>query len=108
MAYFREIARGQYFAVTTTGTPETHLLIPRPRNLSACTIIGEGVLSCCIIGQAVFRLERYGGVFRRYRFNYPTLAECYKAAAFNGSTKLREASSLRMRNRLWESSIRWE
>ena len=40
------------------------------------------------IGQAVFTLKGTVDYFINTVFNYPTLAECYKAAAFNGLNKL--------------------
>jgi NAD(P) transhydrogenase len=40
------------------------------------------------IGQAVFLLKGTVNYFKDTVFNYPTLAECYKAAAFNGLNRL--------------------
>jgi NAD(P) transhydrogenase len=40
------------------------------------------------IGQAVFCLKGKLDYFVNTVFNYPTLAECYKAAAFNGLNRL--------------------
>jgi NAD(P) transhydrogenase len=40
------------------------------------------------IGQAVLILKGKIDYFVETVFNYPTLAECYKAAAFNGVNKL--------------------
>ena len=40
------------------------------------------------IGQAVMILGGTIEYFVNTVFNYPTLAECYKAAAFNGLNKL--------------------
>src|SRR5712691_5128424 len=40
------------------------------------------------IGQAVFLLKGKITYFVNTVFNYPTLAECYKAAAFNGLNRL--------------------
>ena len=40
------------------------------------------------IGQAVLTLGGTVDYFVDTVFNYPTLAECYKAAAFNGINKL--------------------
>jgi len=51
-------------------------------------IIGEGASELLHIGQAVFALKGTVEYFVDTVFNYPTLAECYKAAAFNGLNKL--------------------
>jgi NAD(P) transhydrogenase len=40
------------------------------------------------IGQAVLILKGTLDYFIETVFNYPTLAECYKTAAFNGRNKL--------------------
>jgi NAD(P) transhydrogenase len=40
------------------------------------------------IGQAVMTLNGTVDYFINSVFNYPTLAECYKAAAFNGVNRL--------------------
>ena len=51
-------------------------------------IIGEGASELLHIGQAVMILGGTVEYFVNTVFNYPTLAECYKAAAFNGLNKL--------------------
>ena len=51
-------------------------------------IIGEGASELLHIGQAVMALKGTMEYFVDTVFNYPTLAECYKAAAFNGLNKL--------------------
>ena len=51
-------------------------------------IIGEGATELVHIGQAVLALKGTVEYFVDNVFNYPTLAECYKAAAFNGLNKL--------------------
>jgi NAD(P) transhydrogenase len=51
-------------------------------------IIGEGASELIHIGQAVLSLGGTIEYFTDTVFNYPTLAECYKAAAFNGLNKL--------------------
>jgi NAD(P) transhydrogenase len=40
------------------------------------------------IGQAVMTLDGTMDYFVETVFNYPTLAECYKTAAFNGLGRL--------------------
>jgi NAD(P) transhydrogenase len=86
IAYFREIARGQIRGDTTGRlklifSPETKLLL-------GVHIIGEGASELLHIGQAVLVLKGTIEYFVETVFNYPTLAECYKAAAFNGLNKL--------------------
>jgi NAD(P) transhydrogenase len=52
-------------------------------------IIGEGAAELVHIGQAVMILKGTIDYFVETVFNYPTLAECYKQAAFNGINRLR-------------------
>jgi NAD(P) transhydrogenase len=86
VAYYREIARGQIRGDTTGRLKlifhrETH-------DLLGVHIIGEGAAELLHIGQAVMILGGKIQYFVDTVFNYPTLAECYKAAAFNGLNKL--------------------
>ena len=86
IAYYREIARGQIRGDTTG---RLKLIFHREtKELLGVHIIGEGASEILHIGQAVLILK--GGIeyFVNTVFNYPTLAECYKAAAFNGLNKL--------------------
>jgi NAD(P) transhydrogenase len=58
------------------------------RELLGVHIIGESASELIHIGQAVLT---YGGkidYFINSVFNYPTLAECYKTAAFDGINRL--------------------
>jgi NAD(P) transhydrogenase len=86
MAYFREIARGQIRG-DTTGRLKL-IFDPASKLLLGVHIIGEGASELLHIGQAVFALKGTVEYFVDTVFNYPTLAECYKAAAFNGLNKL--------------------
>src|SRR6202158_4301524 len=86
MAFFREIARGQIRG-DTTGRLKL-LFDPSSKELLGVHIIGEGASELLHIGQAVFALKGTVEYFVDTVFNYPTLAECYKAAAFNGLNKL--------------------
>ena len=86
VAYFREIARGQIRG-DTTGRLKL-LFDPDTKLLLGVHIIGEGASELLHIGQAVFVLKGTVDYFVDTVFNYPTLAECYKAAAFNGLNKL--------------------
>jgi NAD(P) transhydrogenase len=86
MAYFREIARGQIRG-DTTGRLKI-LFDPDSKLLLGVHIIGEGASELLHIGQAVFALNGTIEYFVDTVFNYPTLAECYKAAAFNGLNRV--------------------
>jgi NAD(P) transhydrogenase len=86
LAYYREIARGQIRGDTTG---RLKLIFHREtRELLGVHIIGEGAAELLHIGQAVLVLKGTIDYFVDTVFNYPTLAECYKAAAFNGINKL--------------------
>src|SRR6201982_2841151 len=87
IAFFREIARGQIRG-DTTGRLKL-LFDPASKELLGVHIIGEGASELLHIGQAVFALKGTVEYFVDTVFNYPTLAECYKAAAFNGLNKLK-------------------
>lgn len=86
LAYYREIARGQIRGDTTG---RLKLIFHRDtREILGVHIIGEGASEILHIGQAVLSLKGTVDYFVDTVFNYPTLAECYKAAAFNGLNKL--------------------
>ncbi|MDQ2776503.1 MAG: Si-specific NAD(P)(+) transhydrogenase [Acidobacteriota bacterium] len=86
VAYYREIARGQIRGDTTG---RLKLIFHRETlELLGVHIIGEGASELLHIGQAVMILKGKVDYFIDTVFNYPTLAECYKAAAFNGLNKL--------------------
>jgi NAD(P) transhydrogenase len=86
VAYYREIARGQIRGDTTG---RLKLIFHRENlDLLGVHIIGEGASELLHIGQAVLILKGKVDYFVNTVFNYPTLAECYKAAAFNGLNKL--------------------
>jgi NAD(P) transhydrogenase len=51
-------------------------------------IFGEDAAELLHIGQAVMLLKGKVTYFKNTVFNYPTLAECYKTAAFNGLNRL--------------------
>jgi NAD(P) transhydrogenase len=86
VAYYREIARGQIRGDTTG---RLKLIFHREtREILGVHIIGEGASELLHIGQAVMALKGTMDYFVNTVFNYPTLAECYKAAAFNGLNKL--------------------
>ena len=86
VAYYREIAKGQI-----TGQTEGRLKLLFHREtleLLGVHIYGEEAAELLHIGQAVFILKGKVSYFVDTVFNYPTLAECYKAAAFNGLNRL--------------------
>jgi NAD(P) transhydrogenase len=86
VAYYREIARGQIRGDTTG---RLKLIFHREtKALLGVHIIGEGAAELVHIGQAVMTLNGTVDYFIETVFNYPTLAECYKAAAFNGINRL--------------------
>jgi NAD(P) transhydrogenase len=86
VAYYREIARGQIRGDTTG---RLKIIFHREtKELLGVHIIGEGASELLHIGQAVLILKGTVEYFIDTVFNYPTLAECYKAAAFNGLNKL--------------------
>ena len=86
VAYYREIARGQIRGDTTG---RLKIIFHREtKQVLGVHIIGEGASELLHIGQAVIILGGTLEYFIDTVFNYPTLAECYKAAAFNGLNKL--------------------
>jgi len=86
VAYYREIARGQISGHTDG---RLKLLFHRETlELLGVHIFGEDAAELLHIGQAVMLLKGEISYFINTVFNYPTLAECYKAAAFNGLNRL--------------------
>ena len=87
LSYYRETARGQIRGDTTG---RLKLIFHREsRLILGVHIIGEGAAELLHIGQAVMALKGTIDYFIDTVFNYPTLAECYKQAAFNGVNKLK-------------------
>jgi NAD(P) transhydrogenase len=86
VAYYREIARGQ---ITGHTDGRLKLLFHRETlELLGVHIFGEDAAELLHIGQAVMLLKGKVTYFKNTVFNYPTLAECYKTAAFNGLNRL--------------------
>src|ERR1700728_482766 len=86
MAYYRETARGQIRGDTTG---RLKLVFHRDtRKVLGVHIIGEDASEMVHIGQAVMILGGTVDYFIDTVFNYPTLAECYKVAPFNGLGRL--------------------
>ncbi|MBL8645193.1 MAG: Si-specific NAD(P)(+) transhydrogenase [Rhodospirillaceae bacterium] len=85
-ANYREIARGQIIG-DNTGLLKLLFNIDT-RELLGVHIIGEGASELIHIGQAVLAHKGTIDYFVNTVFNYPTLAECYKTAAFDGINRL--------------------
>jgi NAD(P) transhydrogenase len=86
VATFREIARGQ---ISGDENGLLKLLFHREtRKLLGVHCIGETATEIIHIGQAVMALGGTIDYFRDTVFNYPTMTEAYKVAAFNGLNKL--------------------
>jgi NAD(P) transhydrogenase len=86
-ANYREMARGQIIGDQTGMLKlifhvETHKLL-------GVHIIGTGASELIHIGQAVMALGGTVDYFVETVFNYPTLAESYKTAAFDGLNRMR-------------------
>ena len=85
-AEYKEIARG-----TILGDASGMLKLifhADTRKLLGVCIIGEGASELIHIGQAVLTMNGTIDYFIDTVFNYPTLAECYKTAAFDGMNRL--------------------
>ena len=85
-AQYQEIARGQIIG-DQTGLLKL-IFQAETRKLLGVHIIGEGASELIHIGQAVLAFGGDVDYFIDTVFNYPTLAECYKTAAFDGINRL--------------------
>jgi NAD(P) transhydrogenase len=85
-ASYKEIARGQIIG-DTTGLLKL-IFHHETRELLGVHIIGEDAAELIHIGQAVMAHKGTIDYFVNTVFNYPTLAECYKTAAFDGINRL--------------------
>jgi NAD(P) transhydrogenase len=85
-ARYKEIARGQIVG-DVTGLLKL-VFHSETRQLLGVHIIGEGASELVHIGQAVLAFGGKIDYFVDTVFNYPTLAECYKVAAFDGINRL--------------------
>jgi NAD(P) transhydrogenase len=86
VAHYREIARGKLLGddlgmLKLLIHQETHKVL-------GVHAIGTGATELIHIGQAVMALDGDAEYFINNVFNFPTLAECYKVAAYNGLNKL--------------------
>ncbi|MEW6268240.1 MAG: Si-specific NAD(P)(+) transhydrogenase [Thermodesulfobacteriota bacterium] len=87
IARYRETARGQLLG-DESGMLKL-LVHQQSEAILGVHIIGTGATELVHIGQAVMGLQGSVEYFIDTVFNYPTLAECYKVAAFNARNKLR-------------------
>jgi NAD(P) transhydrogenase len=87
IAQYREIARGQLLG-DDVGMLKL-LIHEKTRQILGVHAIGTGATELIHIGQSVLAFKGTVDYFINSVFNYPTLAECYKVAALNGSNKLR-------------------
>jgi NAD(P) transhydrogenase len=85
-AQYREIARGQIIG-DNSGLLKLVFALGS-RELLGAHIIGEGASELIHIGQAVLAFHGTVDYFIDTVFNYPTLAECYKIAAFDGINRM--------------------
>ena len=92
VAHYREIARGQLLGdelgmLKMLIHQDTHKIL-------GVHVIGTGATELIHIGQAVMALDGDAEFFVNNVFNFPTLAECYKVAAYHGLNKLNHVYSL--------------
>jgi hypothetical protein len=85
-ARYKEIACGQILG-DVTGLLKL-IFHGETRRLLGVHIIGEGASELIHIGQAMLSFDGKIDYFIETVFNYPTLAECYKVAAFDGINRL--------------------
>ncbi|HVU64246.1 MAG TPA: NAD(P)(+) transhydrogenase (Si-specific) [Phycisphaerales bacterium] len=87
IAQYKETARGQLLG---DERGMLKLLIHQESGaVLGVHIIGSQATELVHIGQAVMAFKGTVDYFVNTVFNYPTLAECYKIAAFNGRNKIR-------------------
>lgn len=87
VAQYKEIARGQLLA-DEIGMLKL-LVHQESRAILGVHAIGTGATELIHIGQTAMAFRATIDYFVNAVFNYPTLAECYKVAAFNAVNKLR-------------------
>jgi NAD(P) transhydrogenase len=91
IARFKEIARG---GILGDDSGMFKMIFHREDGrLLGAHCIGTGATELIHIGQAVLGLGGGLDYFLKTVFNYPTLAECYKVAAYNAANKLQYARS---------------
>jgi NAD(P) transhydrogenase len=85
-AFFKGIPRGQIIG-DNTGMLKI-MFHAETREVLGVSILGEGASDLIHKGQAVMAHKGTIDYFVDTVFNYPTLAECYKTAAFDGLNRL--------------------
>jgi len=86
LARYKEISRG---LILGDDSGMFKMLFHREDGrLLGCHCIGSGATELIHVGQAVLALGGGLAYFLTTVFNYPTLAECYKVAAYNAANKL--------------------
>ncbi len=86
IARYREISRGP---ILGDDSGLFKMLFHREDGrLLGCHCIGSGATELIHVGQAVLGLGGGLDYFLKTVFNYPTLAECYKVAAYNAANKM--------------------
>lgn len=93
IARYKEISRGQILG-DDSGMFKM-LFHSETRKLLGCHCIRSGATELIHVGQAVLGLGGGLDYFLNTVFNYPTLAECYKVAAYNAVNKLILAQSVK-------------
>ena len=86
IANYREIARGQLLG-DVNGMLKL-LIHQETHEILGVHCIGTGATEIIHIGQAIMAFKGTVEYLVNAVFNYPTLAECYKVAAWNGLNKL--------------------
>jgi NAD(P) transhydrogenase len=87
-AFFKDTSRGAIM-----GALDGMLKImfhQKTRKMLAVHVVGEGATELVHVGQAVVELGGTVDYFLDKVFNYPTLAETYKYAAYNGLNRLND------------------
>ena len=87
IAHYKEVARGQLLG-DSLGMLKM-LIHQQNHTILGVHAIGTGATELIHIGQAVMAFSGTAEYFINNVFNYPTLAETYKVAAFNGLNKIR-------------------
>ena len=86
VASYKELARGQ---ILGDDTGMLKLLIHQDtRKILGVHIMGTGATELIHIGQAIMAMDGTADFFIDNVFNFPTLSEAYKVAAYNGLNKL--------------------
>jgi len=91
LGLYKETARGQ---IIGDSNGLLKLLVERgSRKILGVHIVGESASELVHIGQIVMNLNGTVDHFIQNVFNYPTLAECYKAAALHCCSQLKHSQS---------------